>query len=68
MIPEEHKMNCGTCGQEIDMRDLSQVFAHEDCEGEHIDYSKTIKITHSGARRIGSPELHTKNNGVINLN
>lgn len=25
----EHFINCGLCGQPIDMRDLSQVFEHE---------------------------------------
>lgn len=37
---KEHKMNCNSCGQEFDMRDLSQVFAHEECNGMPIDYSK----------------------------
>jgi len=26
----EHFMNCGACGQAFDMRDLSQVFYHEE--------------------------------------
>ena len=35
---ENHKMNCNTCGQVMALRDLSQVFAHEDCNGVPIDY------------------------------
>lgn len=42
----EHIMNCNTCDQEIDLRDLSQVFAHEECGGEHINYNKTEQIPH----------------------
>lgn len=27
----EHFMECGRCGQMFDMRDLGEVFAHEEC-------------------------------------
>jgi hypothetical protein len=63
-----HKMDCNNCGQEFDMRDLSQVFAHEKCNGMPIDLENIKKIPHSGAIRIGESILHTKNNGKINLN
>lgn len=29
MIPEEHRMECRTCGEPFDMRSLTQVFIHE---------------------------------------
>ncbi len=28
----EHFMNCGACGQSFDMRDLSEVFYHEELD------------------------------------
>lgn len=31
--PKEHQLECPVCGQIIDMRDLSQVLAHEPCDG-----------------------------------
>ena len=65
---DEHEMTCNGCGQIIDMRDLSQVFAHEPCDGIQKNYDNIEQISHSGALRIGSPELHTKNNGIISLN
>ncbi len=43
-MDKEHKMNCNKCGQEFDMRDLSQVFAHEPCDEEWVDYAKLEKI------------------------
>ncbi len=63
----KHKNNCAVCGQEFDMRYLSQVFAHEPCNG-FVDYETMEQIPRSGAVRIGEPILHTKNNGKINLN
>ena len=68
LVPKEHQMNCNTCGQIMDLRDLSQVFAHEECNGIPIDYEAMEQIPNSGAQKIGSPELHTKDNGIINLN
>lgn len=64
LISKDHSMNCNTCGQIMDLRDLSQVFAN----GISIDYETMEQIEHSGSQRIGSSELHTKNNGIINLN
>jgi hypothetical protein len=52
LIDKKHKNNCGNCGQEFDMRDLSQVFAHEDCNGIPVDYETTEQIPHSGSKRI----------------
>jgi len=67
LIDKKHYMNCNTCGQLIDMRDLSQVFAHEPCKG-FVNYETMEKIPHSSSRKIGDPILYTKNNGNINLN
>ena len=68
LVLNEHQMRCNTCGQIMDLRDLSQVFAHEECNGMPIDYETMKKTPHTWAQKIGSAELHTKNNGVINLN
>lgn len=66
-IPKEHKLYCSCCGQIIDMRDLSQVFAHEDCNGIHVDYSKLEKLN-SSAQKICNPILHILNIGNVGLN
>ncbi len=65
--PKEHSMNCQVCGQEMDLRDLSQVFAHEPCEG-FVNYETMEKIPHTGAQKRGKPVLYTKECGDINLN
>lgn len=64
---KEHKMNCTSCGQEFDMRDLSQVFAHEECNGMPVDYSQLEKIN-SSAQKIGEPFLHILGHGDVGLN
>ena len=61
----KHIMNCNACGQEIDMRNLSQVFAHEPCEGI-VDYETMEKITQSGSIKIGEPIYYTNDIGNIN--
>lgn len=53
LIEKKHKNNCPVCGQEFDMRDLSQVFAHEPCDGTIKDYDNIEEIPHSGSKRIG---------------
>ena len=67
-VPKEHQNNCTLCGQMFDMRDLSQVFAHENCDGTHKDYTKVHQIKQGGDQKIGSPEVCYKVNGNINLN
>ncbi len=52
LIEKKHKMNCSNCGQEIDMRDLSKVFAHEDCNGMPINYETMEQIPHSSSNLI----------------
>lgn len=64
----EHEMKCNTCGQIMDLRDLSQVFAHEECNGIPIDYSTMEPIENSGCIKKDEPTLHTKNCGKIDLN
>lgn len=60
-------MKCNNCGQEMDLRDLSQVFAHEGCNGIPIDYSTLEKIN-SSAKKGGEPILHIINHGDVSLN
>ena len=67
METKPHKMNCNKCGQEFDMRDLSQVFAHEPCDGKWVDYSQLEKIN-SSAQKIGEPILHIIGHGDMGLN
>lgn len=67
MKDKKHKNNCSKCGQEFDMRYLSQVFAHEECEGIPVDYSKLAEINKT-AQEIGSPILHVIGKGDVSLN
>ena len=53
----KHKINCNSCGQEFDMRDLSQVFAHEECNGMPINYETIEKIPHDKGVEIQKREL-----------
>jgi len=64
----KHEMKCNSCGQIMDLRDLSQVFAHEECNGIPIDYATMEQVPHSGAQKIGEPTLHTKKHGEVGLN
>jgi hypothetical protein len=68
LIPLEHQLKCVNCGQILDMRDLSQVFAHEDCNGIPLDLSNIKDIPFSGSKKIGTQEYFTKNKVLINLN
>ena len=64
----EHEMRCNSCGQIMDLRDISQVFAHEDCGGSPVDYAAIEQIQYSWSQKIGEPTLHTKKRGDIGLN
>ena len=66
-IPKEHQLECSVCGQIIDMRDLSQVFAHEPCDGTHKDYDNIEQIPYSGSMKIGEPIYWTKDKQPIGL-
>ena len=67
-IPKIHQLRCQNCGQIIDMRDLSQVFAHEECNGIPHDNGKIHQISYSGSQRIGDNIFWTKDKNKINLN
>ena len=64
----KHEMRCNSCGQIMDLRDLSQVFAHEECNGIPVNYATMEQIPHTGARKMDEPIIHTKKNGEIGLN
>jgi hypothetical protein len=64
---KQHKINCNSCGREFDMRDLSQVFAHEECNGIPVDYTNLEKIN-SSAQKIGEPILHILGHDDVGLN
>jgi hypothetical protein len=68
LISNEHQMKCNNCGQMIDLRDLSQVFAHEDCMVVPVDYGNIKDIPYSGSVKIGTPDFNIKNKNTINLN
>jgi hypothetical protein len=67
-IPKEHQLICPDCGQVIDMRDLNQVFAHENCNGIPIDYDNMEQIPYSGSQKIGDSVEWTKDKKPITLN
>lgn len=67
-MDKEHTNNCSVCGQEFDMRDLSQVFAHEPCDGKHKDYNNIEQIQFVSSKKMGSPEIFYKKLGNVNLN
>ena len=68
MIPKEHQLKCTNCGQMLDMRDLSQVFAHENCNGIPVNNDEIKQIPYKGSRKIGSSTLWTKDKKRIELN
>ena len=67
-IPKIHQLKCQNCGQIIDMRDLSQVFAHEECNSIPVDYGKIEQIEYGGSQQIGDPIFWTRDKRAINLN
>jgi hypothetical protein len=58
---QEHFMQCGNCGEMIDLRDLGQVFEHEHNNLPKIDSSKII------SKKVGD-NIAWKNGERINLN
>lgn len=58
LVPKEHQIICSDCGQIIDRRDLSQVFAHKPCDSMQKDYEHIEQIPHSGSQRSGSPIIN----------
>jgi hypothetical protein len=68
LVPKEHQLICSDCGQIIDMRDLSQVFAHEPCDGIQKNYNDVEQIPYSSSQKIGEPIIWTKDKRAIHLN
>lgn len=66
-VPKEHQLKCAICGQIIDIRDLSQVFAHEPCDGTQKDYDNIKQISYSGSVKIGKPIYWTRDKQAIGL-
>jgi len=66
-VPKGHQLICSDCGQIIDMRDLSQVFAHEPCDGIQKNYDEIEQIPYSGSHKIGEPIFWTKDKRPIHL-
>lgn len=67
-VPKEHKLICPKCKQVIDMRDLSQVFSHEPCDGTQKQYNNIEQMAYSGSKKVGSSIVWTKNKKAIHLN
>ena len=67
-VPKEHQLICSRCKQIIDMRDLSQVFAHEPCDGNQKDYSLIEQISNGGSQKIGDSIFWDKDKNPIHLN
>jgi len=67
-IPKEHQLICSECSQVMDMRDLSQVFAHEPCDGNQKDYSKIEQLSSGGSQKIGDSFYWDKDKNPIHLN
>jgi len=68
MIPKEHQLKCCNCAQIIDKRDLSQVFAHEVCNGPIYDEDEIKKISYSSSKKVGDSILWIKDKKPIVLN
>jgi hypothetical protein len=56
----EHFMNCNFCGQPFDMRDISQVIAHEHDDGKIPERKASMKK--------GDNILYDKQGKAIHLN
>ena len=66
--PKEHQLICSECERIIDMRDLSQVFAHEHCDGTQKNYLEIEKIPYSGSQKVGDNIYWTPDKKPIHLN
>ena len=51
----EHYMSCGVCGQQIDLRDLGSVIAHEAPHDGPIDVRAVPIVGSLGERQAGFP-------------
>lgn len=69
MKNNDHFITCVTCGAQVDMRDLSQVFSHGmynkltgkyECEKTEVEFSSS--------KKVGDPQQHMKDGTTLDLN
>ena len=71
MIPAEHQLECRTCGQILDMRDLGQMLSHGQWNRETQRYEcqdEPRDVEYTSSRKVGDPIEWTKDKTPINLN
>lgn len=70
MIPEEHQIQCATCGRYFDARDLGQVFAHGQYNENTGQYEchEPLDIPYSSSKKVGDNVEWTKDKKRIDLN
>lgn len=69
MIPQEHQLKCETCGEIIDMRDLSQVLSHGfKNENTGVFECKPVAANYSTSKKVGDSVEWTKDKKPIDLN
>ncbi len=66
-IPKEHQMNCNTCGEVLDMRDLGEVLSHGQIK-DGVEFCKEKEVQYSSSMKIGDSVQWTKDKKPINLN
>lgn len=70
MIPQEHLIQCSTCNQYFDARDIGQVFAHGQLNETTGKYEchEAQDIPYSTSKKVGEPVEYTKDKTRIDLN
>lgn len=69
-IPEEHKIQCPTCNQFFDARDLGQAFSHGCWNAETKQYEcyPVEDVPYSRSKKVGDSVEWTKDKKPMNLN
>jgi hypothetical protein len=70
-IPKEHQLECVTCGQILDMRDLGQILSHGQWNRENQRYEcqeQPRDVEYTSSRKVGDSVEWTKDKTPINLN
>jgi hypothetical protein len=69
-IPPEHRIQCSTCDQFFDARDLAQVMAHGQYNEETGKYEckEPGDVQYGSSRKVGDPTEWTKDGKKIDLN
>lgn len=69
-IPHEHQLQCPTCGQTIDMRDLGQVLAQGQYNANTGAYEcqEAQDVQYTSSKKVGDSVEWTKGKDPINLN